>query len=374
MRRLLLATSSLDAGGAERWVLNTLDSNAKPEDLEVDYFFFEGVEDDALLEGYRRITRRIAFGECSGLELKKLHAISASLKKFIEENGPYDAIHLNGTKILYQAAVMRASEKAGIPVRIVHCHTTLTSNLKGIKAFARDLARRKTVRCATVVGACSSVAAGVCYGNGILENPKYHLFKNGVDLMKFKFDVVRRRAARESLGVEGKTVLLNVGNLESRKNQGFLLDTMSEYLKINPKAHLVLVGNGPDREILESKMISLGLAGSVSMVAQSESPEDYYCAADAFLLPSLSEGLPFVILEAQVCGLPCLVSTAVPFEAKMTELVEFLPLTAGATAWAEAVKVGASRKRDDYFDIVRREGYDLHDSSRDFFTICLGAY
>lgn len=369
-----MVTSSLDAGGAERWVFNTLGSNTEPEDLEVDYYFFEGVKDDALLESYQRMIRKIAFGECSGSGLAKLCAVSTRLRKFIDENGPYDAIHLNGTKIAYQAVVMRASEKAGIPVRIVHCHTTLTSDLKGIKAFARDLARRKTVRCATVVGACSSLAARVCYGNRILENPKCHLFKNGIDLMKFKFDAVKRRIIRAGLGIEGKTVLLNVGSLDTRKNQGFLLEMMAEYLKINPEAYLVLVGSGPDKEILDGKIISLGLAGSVTIVAQSERVQDYYCAADAFLLPSLSEGLPFVILEAQTCGLPCLVSTAVPFEAKVTDLVDFLPLAAGAAAWAEAVKVGAPRRRCEYFDIVLHEGWSLRDTGRDFFATCFGAH
>lgn len=374
MKRLLLVTSSLDAGGAERWMFNTLGSHTKPRELEVDYFFFEGVKDDALLEDYEKMTRRIVFGECSGSALVKFHAASASLRKFIDENGPYDAVHLNGTKIMYQMAMMRVSKKAGIPVRIIHCHNAMVSSLGGVKALARDLARREAVRYATVVGACSSVAAKAHYGDSILKSSKYHLFKNGIDLLRFRFDAERRKVTRDSLGLGDKTVLLNVGSLNFGKNQSFLLDTMFEYLKINPKAYLVLVGSGPDREILESKIVSLGLADSVTMVAQSESPENYYCAADVFLLPSLSEGLPFVVLEAQSCGLPCLVSTAVPFETKVTELVSYLPLTAGAAAWAEAIKIGAPRKRDDYFDIVHSEGYDLHDASRDFFSICFGAY
>lgn len=373
MKRILLVTSSLDAGGAERWMFNTLRSSVRPWDMEADYYFFEDVADDAFLAGYKDMTRRIAFGKCRGPEPVKLLSIAAGLKKFIDEGGPYDAIHLNGTKIAYQMVVMRVGEKASIPVRIVHCHTMLTSNLEGIKLFIRNLARRETVRRATVVGACSNAAAEVCYGKGILENPKYRLFKNGIDLERFRFDAARRRVVRESLGMGDKTVLLSVGSLDSRKNQGFLLDLMVEYLKTNPQGHLVLVGSGPDRKMLEDRVVALELVGNVTLVARSESPEDYYCAADVFLLPSLSEGLSFVTLEAQACGLPCLVSTAVPPEAKATELVDFLPLTAGAKAWAKTVKAGSIQGRERYCDVVRGEGYDLESASHDFFDACLGA-
>ena len=79
------------------------------------------------------------------------------------------------------------------------------------------------------------------------------------------------------------------------------------------------------------------LGGRVLFTGSVPDPETYLAAMDVMALPSLFEGFPTVLLEWQCAGLPTLASASVTREAALTPLVSYLPLDAGAEAWAEAI-------------------------------------
>ena len=100
--------------------------------------------------------------------------------------------------------------------------------------------------------------------------------------------------------------ILFVGRLDPVKGVHYLLRAMQIVCKVLPDAKLILVGDGEDRENLEYLTNSLGIRESVNFAGRipHEKIPDYLDQADIFVLPSLSEGLPIVILEAMACGLP----------------------------------------------------------------------
>ena len=120
---------------------------------------------------------------------------------------------------------------------------------------------------------------------------------------------------RESLGLTDKKVIVSVGRLVHRKGQDHLIEAMPEILKNVPRAHLLLVGEGPYREHLQNLVHQLKLESSVTFIGriQYQDLPMYICVGDIFAMPSRSrlmglevEGLGIVYLEASSCGLPVL--------------------------------------------------------------------
>jgi glycosyltransferase involved in cell wall biosynthesis len=114
--------------------------------------------------------------------------------------------------------------------------------------------------------------------------------------------------ARLGIALEAR-VLLIVGRLSSEKDHLTLMEALGR-LPEAPPAHLLIVGEGPERLRIEETVRALGLAGRFTLTGQVDSAEPYYGIADICVLSSLSEGSPNALLEAMAAGVP-VVATAV---------------------------------------------------------------
>lgn len=116
--------------------------------------------------------------------------------------------------------------------------------------------------------------------------------------------------ARWGVGA-GKPVILIVGRLSREKDHQTLLEALADLRKSGDgDAHLLVVGDGPERTAIKAAIHRLGLAGAVTLTGQVASAEPYYGIADICVLSSLSEGSPNALLEAMAARLP-VVATAV---------------------------------------------------------------
>jgi glycosyltransferase involved in cell wall biosynthesis len=104
---------------------------------------------------------------------------------------------------------------------------------------------------------------------------------------------------------------------------------------------------------LEDRVLFLGLKKNV---------EDYFSAMDLLVLPSVHEGLPVVIVEAQASGLACLVSDTVTKEVQLSELVNYLPITQGEAPWVDAI-MNIKPTRKDVSKNIRNSGFCIKNSS-----------
>lgn len=252
------------------------------------------------------------------------------------KNSTFDVVHNNMPENLLP---LYFAKKTGVPVRILHAHSNYRANWKRKnllmqKVFAAGFAFNAAQ--ATHLIAVSRVAAESAFGAKRAQQA--FLLPNAIDVSHFAFNKEMREKMRSELGMGNRVCLGHVGRYENEaKNQEFVLHVFRDYLAVNPQAHLLMVGDGPLRGQYEELARNLGIEDQVTFTGALKNVADYLQAMDAFLLPSRKEGFGIVALEAQACGLPCLVSTQVPQEVAVTSLVRFLDIGHGTEEWGAAL-------------------------------------
>ncbi len=126
---------------------------------------------------------------------------------------------------------------------------------------------------------------------------------NGIDLEKFK-GLPHRNTSK--LATNGQKTILFVGRLHPIKGVAYLIEAMKTIVNKNPKARLLLVGDGGERQNLQNLVKKLDLTKYVDFIGKvgNEKVLEYMATSDVLVLPSLSEGFPVTMLEAMACGLP----------------------------------------------------------------------
>jgi glycosyltransferase involved in cell wall biosynthesis len=146
--------------------------------------------------------------------------------------------------------------------------------------------------------------------------------------------------AKRDLGIAPeRKVIGHVGRLVPVKNHGFLIDSFEQVLQSGIDAHLLLVGDGPQRQSIEEQIRARGLAGRCTFAGAQSNVVPFFSAMDVFVLPSLWEGFSLVTLEAQAAGVPVVASAVTPQEvAAIPALVKRIPLSLGVSGWASAIR------------------------------------
>ena len=248
-------------------------------------------------------------------------------------SGEYAIVHshLDGMN----SYILSLAKAAGVPVRISHCHNTGYLTTNPVRRLIHAAAKRRIPAVATHMFACSEAAALFFYGDALVNAGKVCVIKNAVDLDRYRFDPDARARLRAEFGIPGDAFAVgNIGRFEHQKNHAFLMDAFSKLKAVRRDAVLVIAGDGVLRPEIERQIVSLGLSDSVRLLGYRADADKLYSAFDAFALPSRFEGLGIVLVEAQMAGLPCFASEAVPRDACITDCT-FLPLD--ASRWAEAL-------------------------------------
>jgi glycosyltransferase involved in cell wall biosynthesis len=269
----------------------------------------------------------------------------------ILRGGSYQVVHSHVH--YFSSLVLAVARAAGVPARVAHSHNTHDGEAAGWPRSLYRAAAGAALRwTATLDLACSTEAARALFGSRAVNNRPVDIVLYGLgeafgggleDGNSNKVSTLRR-----SLGLaEGTAVVGHVGRFERQKNHGFLLQVAAAAKSARPPLRWLLVGDGPRRREMERKAASLNLQDLVVFCGLREDvPRLMSEAMDVLVLPSLHEGLPLVLLEAQAAGLRSLVSTAVTREAVvMEDAVEYLPLAAGPLAWAERLAALTARGR-----------------------------
>lgn len=290
-------------------------------------------------------------------------------QEFFKQHPEYRIIHghSRGSAPIYLDEANRAGR-----ITVMHCHNN--SFGFGVKGLIRKIWQSPLKSIADYNFACSYESGVSQFG----KNGEFTVIKNGIDTPRFIFDSKTRQGVREELGIEGDFIVGNVARFEQQKNHSFLMDIFYEIQKLKPNAKLMLVGGGTLEEDIRKKAEKLGIAEKVIFMGVRSDVADLMQAMDVFVLPSHFEGLGIVNIEAQAAGLPCFVSAdVVPPEAKVTDLLQYIPLSAGAEAWAEKIIAGAvrSEERRNTRNEIIRAGFDIHSTAAElekFYIDVLG--
>lgn len=285
----------------------------------------------------------------SGYKIAHLEKISRhpiaryrQIKKLLIQER-YDAVHDHTG---YRSFLtMIAAWRAGIPCRIAHAHIAgipESSFDRIIRAFCSTIVKLF----ATDLFACGEDAARWMWGSECLDSGRVTIVRNAIDVEAYQLSAESRQKQRKELGIEGKFVIGNVARLSEQKNQIRLLRVFSRVAERNHDARLLLVGSGDMKNELMREAEALHIEDKVKFLgARSDVPE-LLSAMDVFVLPSLFEGLPVVLIEAQANGLPLLVSERVSREGQLRDRCQVISLDEEDECWVRAIlnaKRGASR-------------------------------
>ena len=269
----------------------------------------------------------------------------------------YRIVHSNMNTL--SAFSLFAAWAAGAPVRILHNHSTSSpgeTKRNIMKFMLRPFARLF----ANHYLACSRLAGEWMYGRKMMDSGKVTIVNNAIDLKKYAFNPQKRKILRKELGLADEFVIGHVGRFMFQKNHEFLIDAFAEAYKKNPHMALLLVGDGPLRPAMEEKVRKLGLTDHVKFLGLRNNVQDFYHVMDILVLPSHYEGLPVVGVEAQANGLPCLFSTKVTKETRLTHSAQFLDLEAGASMWAEGIISLKCERNKKAGDELRQAGFEIN--------------
>lgn len=256
---------------------------------------------------------------------------------FFEKNAKdYVAIWMNVCNLV-NLDYLKYAKKYGIKNRIIHSHNS--QNMDGKLYYVIHQMHKVTLpRYATYFWACSEDAGRWFYCSKIMRQSNFQIIKNAIEISKFKFNAGIREQYRKKMGLENKFVVGNIGRLHFQKNQLFLLDIFDKFKKLKPNALLLLVGQGADEDKIREKIKALHLDESVCLLGVRSDIPQLLQVMDAFVFPSVFEGLGIALLEAQAAGLPCFASKGViPNEVKVIPEFQFIPLNDNPKEWAEYI-------------------------------------
>lgn len=206
--------------------------------------------------------------------------------------------------------------------------------------------------------ACSEVAAKFMFGNLNSKKSNILIVPNAIDVEKYKFCASVREKVRKSMGMYDKLVICHVGRLSEQKNPLRVLEIFRAVLKLEQEAILLSVGTGEMEEQVRNYAQMLGIADQVMFLGARNDVDKLLQAADVFLLPSKYEGLPIVALEAQVSGLPCILSDSISSEVNISNEVFFVSLNETDEKWAQTIVSYVGKKRFDSTKEFKDTGYD----------------
>ena len=288
-----------------------------------------------------------------------------SLADFFDRHPEYRVINVH--QDCMSSVILKIAKKKNIEVRIAHSHST--SQDKNLKYLIKLYYRRQIPCYSTHLFACSQAA-----GKWMFGEHQFTVLNNAIDAEKFRFDVEKRRIARDRLKVRKQELLIgHVGRFCYPKNHSFLIDIFNAIQKKVP-SKLILVGDGELKKDIEQKVETCGLKDKVIFTGVISDVSEIMQAMDVFVFPSNYEGLPVTLIEAQASGLPCLISDRVPLECGITDLIEQIPLTQSPEEWAKQAVKAAETKRKNTVPEVRKAGFDIKESAKylqEFYFSCV---
>lgn len=219
----------------------------------------------------------------------------------------------------------------------------------------------------------SDLAAIYTFGKKAYDAGEATILHNAVDLGVFRYDPEGREAVRREFDIPGDALLVgHVGRLMTQKNHGYLLQIFSEIQKKRPESKLLLVGKGELEAQLRGQVEQMGLSQAVIFAGVRSDIPQMLSAMDVFVFPSLYEGMPNTVIEAQATGLPCVIADTITREADITGLVQYLPLDKTPGQWAEtALAAAAQPRKNTQADFVENK-YDIQSVTQQFVQLCFG--
>lgn len=360
MKRLLCILDSLDTGGAETFMMKIYRKLDK-EQYQMDFVVCkDGFYDDEV----RKMGGKIFV---IPLRTKHFFASFSRLRRIVKENTYKSVLKLGTSPIV---AFDLLATKLGGAEKICLRSCNAPKNVSKKQKILNFVLRPFMNRLANVKLAPSDLAGRYTFGDALYEKGDVVLLKNALDLEKYKYSEGEREKIRQELGLGNSFVVGHIGRFVTQKNHEFLIDIFSELKRINPDSRLVLVGIGPLEADIKKRCNELDITDSVVFAGVRDDIPALLSAFDVFLLPSLYEGMPNTVIEAQASGLLCVISDTITKQADVTGGVTYTSLQKEPKEWARVVLEQKDKQRMENGEKMCENGYSIENTVQAFMDLC----
>lgn len=366
MLRILCIVASMDTGGAETFLMKVF-RNIDKTKIEMDFCVGttqKGYYDDEIRSNGGKIIYVTMKSKNFAVFCKDLFSL---LRK-----EHYDCVIRIGASSL-TAIELWIAKICGVPCRILRSSNAGTLKDKGIHGIIHKILRVPLTSAATIKIAPSYLAGEYTFGKRIAKK-ELIILKNGLPIDSFVFSEEYRQQIRDEFRINDKIVIGHVGRFNRQKNHDYLIDVFNEFSKNTSNVVLMLVGTGELESQVKEKARELNIIDKIIFTGVRSDVSKLLMAMDVLVFPSIYEGMPNVVIEAQCTGLPCVISDSITREVKVTDLVTMESIHDMPSKWSATISQSLKKKidRTKYAEEMRRNGYEIKDVVDRFVALARG--
>lgn len=347
--RILQLFTILNRGGAETNVMNYYRKLDKTK-FQFDFVVHreeKGAYEDEILALGGKIFR------FSNIHPFQLENYKREIVQFFDENH-YSIIHGQCSELGY--FFYKEAYKRGVPVIIAHGHNSKSK--VDLKFPFRWFWKKRMMRYVNTYFSCGDEASIWLFGKQ--KAKEAFTMTNAIDSELFAYNVQSSQQIKKELNALESRNYIHVGRFNIQKNHQFLIEVFALLLQKNQNQKLFLVGEGELKAKIQEQLRVLGIEEKVIFLGSRNDVNALLQAMDVFLFPSLFEGLPVSLVEAQASGIQCVISDGIPKEAILIpENVTVISLKESAILWAEKINNLKVSPKKDVSPAIKAKGYDI---------------
>lgn len=349
--RVLQILGSLHRGGAETMVMNYYRAFDK-QLCQMDFVIHAEYENDYRAEA-ESLGAMVFLLDRPG----KVGAIKyiKQLRETIKKNGPYQAVHIHTNHQAFLGVI--AARLAGVKNIAVHSHSTgFDKRYIMVNRLFMTLCNVKRLAC------------GEAAGRAFFGNRHYDVINNAIDAKRFiEADNESWKMQRKTLFGDSR-VIGHLGRFSKPKNHQFIISMMEELVNEDPDIILALYGEGELEGEIRELVRRKGLDKNVLFMGVTDDVVTAYHLFDMFILPSLWEGFPVTLIEAQLSGVSCLASDSVSRECDLgIGKLQFLKLE--ERIWVRRIIEELNTPHEEISNPVCLEAYDVRVQWKKLYSV-----
>ncbi|WP_214759715.1 glycosyltransferase [Exiguobacterium sp. s129] len=352
--RVLRIVAVLNRGGIESQIMNMYREIDK-EKYQFDFLVTrneKGIFEDEIISMGGRIHH------IPGVKEVGLFKFIKHIHNFFKENKQYKIVHCHMNT--WSGLILNVAKLNKIQVRIAHSHSANqnkkeSSFLSTSEMLFKNIMKRGILKGATHLFAVGKASAAWLYG----EQNEVTILPNAKNIQTFEFDQKHRAFLRHEFGIADDDVMIGqVGSFSHVKNHEFSVELMNKLILKKKNVKLFLIGSGVLEEKIKSKVNEFGLQDNIIFLGDRNDVNKIMSALDILILPSFFEGMPNVIIEAQIASLLSLVSNTVSSEIDFgVNKVIFEELN--VDKWVSIIEKQIGMREIIDLNTIRQKGYDL---------------
>ena len=359
--KILVTVGSLGVGGNEMFVMNLFRHIDKSK-FQMDFAVFDRQRLDYYDE-VKRLGGQVFF--CDSTKSGKISQMIDQKRKVdrLLKEHHYDIIHCNSCSFFGMLPGIAAGKKNGLKV-ISHSHGVGMQGKGFIDIAARTVLRSIISKNVDYGFSCSDLAGNSKYTETFINSEKYVVIRNAIEVSEYLFNESIRDKIRKEIGLNDKDFVIGqVGRFEKEKNHSFSIEIFNDILRKNNNSKLLLIGDGSLIGEIKRKVKDMKFERDVIFLGQRDDVNNLYNTMDCLVMPSLYEGFPFVLVEAQINGLKCIVSDVISRDVNVSGKVKFLPLDE-REKWIEEITMCSQNRETTTQDKNFIKDYDLSEETK----------